>query len=142
VDWLVPSAFAAASVLPFRTTARKYFRSFQSNEPKLVIFESPKLKLAAPWAKRSVLILAQAFRPSFRGAHMMTLSLMLRYGVIGTAGGFGCLVVAYGFDAAGQASLQEAVFRSSVYYHGTLSCLHCGVTGSEAAGNRPGLALE
>jgi hypothetical protein len=39
---------------PLRTTAKKYLRSFQSNAPELVIFESPAFKLAAPRPTRSV----------------------------------------------------------------------------------------
>jgi hypothetical protein len=38
VDWLAPSDFAAASVLPWRATARKWRQSFQSNIYQLCTF--------------------------------------------------------------------------------------------------------
>lgn len=57
-------------------------------------------------------------------------------------GRFGCLAVAYGFDAAGHAGLQEAIFRSSVSYRGTVACVHCGAKSPEFAGNRPDLPVE
>jgi hypothetical protein len=72
----------------------------------------------------------------------MTISSMVRSGVFGAAAGLGCLVVANGFDAAGQAGLQEAMFRSSVSYPRIVESLHCGATGPELARNSPGLPVE
>jgi hypothetical protein len=65
----------------------------------------------------------------------MRKSLIVRYGVFGVTAGLGCLAVAYGFDAMGQAGLQEAIFRSDVYYRDTVAWVHCGATSPKFAAN-------
>ena len=72
----------------------------------------------------------------------MTNSSIVRYCVFGAAAGLGCLTVAYGFEAVGQAGLQEAIFRSNVYYRSAVACVHCGATSPQFVGNRPGLPVE
>jgi hypothetical protein len=51
VDWLSPSAFPAAMVLLWRATARKYFRSFQSNMIDYALLPSRPAILRLPDGK-------------------------------------------------------------------------------------------
>jgi len=53
-----------------------------------------------------------------------------QYGLFGAATALGCLAIAYGFDAAGHASIQEAIFRTSIYDNGAVECVRCGIAGS------------
>jgi hypothetical protein len=72
----------------------------------------------------------------------MTRSSIVRYGMFGAAAALGCLAVAYGLDAVGQAGLQEAIFRSNVDYRGTIACVHCGATSAKFAENRPDVPVQ
>jgi hypothetical protein len=72
----------------------------------------------------------------------MEISPIVRYGLFSAAAGLGCLAIAYGFDAVGQAGVQEALFLSGIYYNGAVESVHCRVTRAQVAGNKPDRPLE
>jgi hypothetical protein len=71
----------------------------------------------------------------------MNISL-IKHVLLGAAVGAGCLVIAYGFHAAGHAGVREALFIRGIYYDGTNECVHCSRMKPELAGDKTGTPLQ
>jgi hypothetical protein len=72
----------------------------------------------------------------------MQVSPIARCGLLSVAVGFGYLVIVYGFDAVGEAGIQESMFRSGRYCSLAAGCSYSRGNSAEVAGKKAGRPLE
>jgi hypothetical protein len=67
---------------------------------------------------------------------------LLRHFLLSAAAGLGCLTIAHGFHAAGQAGVQEALFLGSLHYDGTVNGDHCRRARAQSPDETPARLIE